>query len=358
MSDNSFNLFPPEHTQNNSSTFAYSNNNNAFNISTFGRRSQTANLNNSPLGFLTLLSPPQSQFSLETRPQPLLFGTNQSLVLQQPRPFSQLTILNPQESHHQNGLTIPQPYNQTQFNPSGHLDFVVLNLNDIIKNLSKIFNYYDVLTGHLNNEIQNINALNGNELIIQLNNQAQFNSSFPYNYNNNNNRNNEPGGNIDNMVLNLNVVINKSKSLSEILNDHHVLAGCLDDEVRNIPRLPYNYYNSNNNHNIELFGRLIGTVQNLNKINKNLSEILNGHRILSGHLDNGIQNISRLSYNYYNNNDHNNGHIDDAVLSLNVINKSLSNILNDCGILDGQLNDEIQNINALNRNLSNIFNNQ
>nr|CAG8526152.1 15577_t:CDS:2 [Entrophospora candida] len=313
---------------------------------------QAANLNKNPLEFL---SPPQSQFSLEIQTQilhiqHLLLGTQQTLTLQQPQPS------NPQVNHHhQNALVIPQPYNQAQFNTrflynynnnnnalGEDLDFVILNLNDTIKNLSRILNDYGILTGLLNNEIQNINALNRNELIIPPNNQAEFDP---------NNHNNALGGSFDNVVLNLNVI---SKSLSEFLNDNHILAGRLDYGIQNIPRLPYNYYSNNNNHNI---AHLVGAVQNLNKINKNISQILNGHRVLSGHLDNGIRNISRLPYNYCNNNNHNNGHIANVVLSLNVLNKSLSVILNNCGVLDGHLNDEIQNINALNRNLSKIFNN-
>ncbi|CAJ0757903.1 17392_t:CDS:2 [Entrophospora sp. SA101] len=146
----------------------------------------------------------------------------------------------------------------------GDLDFVILNLDDTIKNLSRILNDYGILTGHLNNEIQNINALNRNGLIIP-NNQAEFNL---------NNRNNALGGNFDNVLLNLNVI---NKSLSEFLNDNRILAGHLNYGIQNIPRLPYNYYNNNNNH---IIARLVGAVQNLNKINKNISEILNGHRVL------------------------------------------------------------------------------
>ncbi|CAJ0832539.1 8189_t:CDS:2 [Entrophospora sp. SA101] len=147
----------------------------------------------------------------------------------------------------------------------GDLDFVILNLDDTIKNLSRILNDYGILTGHLNNEIQNINALNRNGLIIP-NNQAEFNL---------NNRNNALGGNFDNVLLNLNVI---NKSLSEFLNDNRILAGHLNYGIQNIPRLPYNYYNNNNNH---IIARLVGAVQNLNKINKNISEILNGHRVLT-----------------------------------------------------------------------------
>nr|CAG8637587.1 7745_t:CDS:2 [Entrophospora candida] len=170
----------------------------------------------------------------------------------------------------------------------GDLDFVILNLNDTIKNLSRILNDYDILTGHLNNEIQNINALNRNGLIIPPNNQAEFNL---------NNRNNALGGNFDDVVLNLNVI---NKSLSEFLNDNRILAGHLNYGIQNIPRLPYNYYNNNNNH---IIARLVVAVQNLNKINKNISEILNGHRVLKmsslGEENNDVNVNEELPESYY-----------------------------------------------------------
>nr|CAG8642453.1 9674_t:CDS:2 [Entrophospora candida] len=188
------NTFPSNHPQINfsssyttsSSNVDNSNNYNAPDIGTFDGNSQTINLNNidnNPPGFFLthpqLLLPPQSQSSLRTpsQPLPLLLGSQQSLIPQQPQPFfspnSQYTISSPQVSQH-----IPQQNDQAQFNPrlpynhnynnnrnnrlGGNLDDVILNLNDINKDLSKIMNDYGILARRLNNAIQNINALNSN----------------------------------------------------------------------------------------------------------------------------------------------------------------------------------------------------
>src|SRR5688500_10555021 len=106
------NIFPSDHLQiNSSSSYTISSNDyvsknyNAPVIGTFDGNPQIANLNdidNNPLKFC--LTHPQLLQSQPLSGQPLLFGPQQSLFPQQPRPFfppnSQYTISNPQVSHH------------------------------------------------------------------------------------------------------------------------------------------------------------------------------------------------------------------------------------------------------------------
>nr|CAG8553283.1 10707_t:CDS:2 [Entrophospora candida] len=131
-------------------------------IDTFDGISRIASLNG-PLKFFSTpsqpLLPTQPQFSHEMQSQhlPELLGLQQS----QPFPTShshitqqltELTVPNPQLVH-------SLPNNNRNNASGGHLDHVVLTLNDINKNLSEILNDFGILAGRLNNEIQSINAI-------------------------------------------------------------------------------------------------------------------------------------------------------------------------------------------------------